>query len=83
MSDAMIVMDLQAGSFGPDCPPCHDAEALDVFAVAAKEVVDGRPAPTMTAVIGSVPGRTRSRTDRSFLVLFFKKELLFTQYGKD
>lgn len=28
MSDAVIIVDLQAGSFGRSFPPCHDAEAV-------------------------------------------------------
>ena len=28
MSDAMIIIDLQAGSFGPACPPRHDTDAM-------------------------------------------------------
>ena len=28
MPDALVIIDMQAGSFGPACPPRHDAEAL-------------------------------------------------------
>src|SRR5450631_1469203 len=28
MSDALVIIDMQAGSFGPSCPPRHDENAL-------------------------------------------------------
>ena len=28
MSDALVIIDMQAGSFSPACPPRHDAKAL-------------------------------------------------------
>jgi nicotinamidase-related amidase len=28
MRDALVIIDMQAGSFGPSCPPRHDAAAL-------------------------------------------------------
>ena len=30
MTDALVIIDMQAGSFGPGCPPRHDAAALVV-----------------------------------------------------
>jgi nicotinamidase-related amidase len=28
MADALVIIDMQAGSFGPACPPCHDTAGL-------------------------------------------------------